>query len=270
MAATKGLDFQIVTFWPHPREIFGGIGSHKPLSSRAERLCLLRQAKASQIHEIPFTPELAALSPEQFVNRHLLPLGMTELVVGHDFALGRAREGNIRVLRALGEKCGFGVTQAEAFEIDGGPVSSTRLRESLARGEIRKSTQMLGRNYAIGGKIAHGEKRGAALGFPTANLEEIKEVVPANGVYATRAIVGGKEYPGLTNIGANPTFNGKRRTIETFLLDCSGDLYGEEMRLVFIDRLREERKFDSPASLVQQIRNDIEKARSLPEFNERP
>lgn len=270
IASENNLDFEIVTFWPHPRDVLRGKGSHRPLSSGSERLNLLKSAGASEIHEIPFTKELAVLSAEQFVSDYLMPLGMRELVIGHDFTLGCNREGDATLLARIGEKHGFHVTQAEVFKINGLPVSSTLLRNFISEGRVREAAQMLGRNYALSGKIAHGEARGAGLGFPTANLGAIDELVPANGVYATFADVDGKRYRAVTNIGTNPTFNGKTRTIESFLLDGRGDLYDRPLRLEFVERLRGEKKFDSPASLIRQIEADIATAKALPDFNEYP
>lgn len=268
IASEKNLDFQIVTFWPHPREVLRGKACHLPLASRAERIRLLKAAGASVVREIPFTPVLASLTAEQFVEDYLLPLGIRELAIGHDFTLGRQREGDAPLLEKIGSKFGFGVTQAAAFEVDGAPVSSTRLRECLSRGDVNSASKMLGRKYALAGKIAHGAGRGAGLGFPTANLGPVCELVPANGVYATHASIGGKKYRAVTNIGCNPTFGGTARTIESFLLACNGDLYGSDLRLEFVERLRGEQKFDSPASLARQIQLDIARAESLPSFND--
>ncbi|MBD5641173.1 MAG: adenylyltransferase/cytidyltransferase family protein, partial [Desulfovibrio sp.] len=177
IAAEKNLDFEIVTFWPHPREVLRGKASHQPLYGRMERLGLLKQAGAAAVRELPFTMELAACSAPRFVAEFLLPLGLRELVIGHDFTLGRNREGNASLLQEIGARHGFGVTRAPAFEVDGAPVSSTRLRKCLAAGDVECAKRLLGRKYAIFGKIEHGDGRGAGLGFPTANLGGISGLV---------------------------------------------------------------------------------------------
>ena len=215
------------------------------------------------ILELPFTRELAALTPEEFVRSRLLPLRPRELVVGHDFCLGRGRSGHPELLQRLGRDLGFRVEQVGAVLADGAPVSSTRLRSCLAEGDVAQARRLLGRPYAVAGQVTHGEGRGRGLGFPTANLDGAATLLPANGVYAVRASCGGRRLDGVTNIGLKPTFGGERLTVETFLLDAEGDFYGEDLRLDFVARLRGERRFPDADALSRQIDADVALARRL-------
>ena len=263
VCAAGGLDCVVVTFLPHPRTVLTPERPHAPLSTRAERFALLERLGVRHILELPFTRELAALSPEDFVRGHLLPLKPRELVVGHDFTLGRGRSGHPELLQRLGRHMGFGVEQVGAVLADGAPVSSTRLRKCLAVGDVALARRLLGRPYAVAGEVAHGEGRGRALGFPTANLEGAATLLPGGGVYATRARCGGRRFDAVTNIGTKPTFGGERLTVESFLLDAEGDFYGEDLALEFVGRLRGERRFPDADALSRQIEADVAKARRL-------
>lgn len=262
-AREKDLDLAIISFWPHPREVLRADKSHVPLVTQVERRKLLESLGVPLLIELPFTPDFAALSASDFIRQYLLPAPLRHLVVGHDFTLGHNREGSIEVLRSLSDQYGFGVTQLQAINAAAMPVSSSRLRSLISEGKVREAAVLLGRHYSMEGKIASGEGRGHTLGFPTANLEDIATLIPGSGIYATIAHVDDRAYGALTNIGNNPTFNGKRQTVETFLLDASGDFYGKRMRLDFIERLRDEQKFESPKALVTQIEKDVAKARQI-------
>lgn len=262
-ALEAGLDFALVTFWPHPRLALKGPGFHTPLSSREERLRKLKRLGANRIVEMSFTPELSRLSAEEFVTGCLLPLGMKKLVVGYDFRLGHEREGHFEKLAELAKKYGFEVTQAPPFLIDGAPASSTRLRRAIADGNVETAARMLGEYYSLGGIVGRGFGRGESLGFPTANLTRPDALVPGNGVYATFAGLGGKKYRAVTNIGSNPTFGNRERSIESFLLDAAGDFYDMPIRLEFVKRLRGELKFASAGELAAQIARDVEAARAI-------
>ena len=263
VCGTRGLDCVLVTFRPHPRTVLTPERPHAPLSTRAERFALLERLGVRHILELPFTRGLAALTPEDFVRGYLLPLRPRELVVGHDFTLGRGRSGHPELLQQLGRGMGFGVEQVGAVLADGAPVSSTRLRECLAAGDVALARRLLGRPYAVSGQVAHGEGRGRGLGFPTANLDGATTLLPANGVYATRARCGSRRFDAVTNIGMKPTFGGDRLTVESFLLDAEGDFYGEDLRLEFVARLRGEQRFPDAAALGRQIGADVALARRL-------
>lgn len=270
LCAARGLESVLVTFWPHPRSVLGGELTHTPLSTRAERFALLERLGVRNILELEFTRELASLEPESFVRDFLLPLAPRELIVGHDFTLGKGRSGHPELLQNLGLKYGFGVEQVAAVLSDGKPISSSRLRLLLSGGEVAQARNLLGRPYAVSGLVKHGQGRGKGLGFPTANLDGATTLLPANGVYATRARLAGRLFDAVTNIGHKPTFGGERLTVESFLLDAEGDFYGQELRLDFLGRLRGEQRFASAAALSRQINADVALARQLLAKNPEP
>lgn len=262
-AAEKNLDFAVMTFWPHPRTVLAPQKPHFPLMDREERLRLLQAMKLPLLFELPFDNALASQSARDFVEKSLMPLGLSHLVIGHDFSMGRGREGTAEALRKLGAELSFSLERISPVTVDGVPVSSSRLREAIARGDVEMARAMLGRNYSIQGKIEHGDARGRELGFPTANLGEIHSLLPGHGIYACLAHVKGKILPAAVSIGTNPTFNGQKTTVESFLLEDGEDLYGEDMRLEFVARLRDQRKFASAAELTRQIGQDVAKAREI-------
>jgi riboflavin kinase/FMN adenylyltransferase len=192
---------------------------------------------------------------------------MRGLVIGPDFALGRSREGDISVLHSLGKERGFWVDVIPPKVINGEVVSSTSIRQALAKGDTAKVKRLLGRPHALIGQVGHGAERGRQLGFPTANLEiNSSQALPSDGVYATRANVAGHSYPSVTNIGTRPTFGEGERTVEVYLLDFEGTLYSQELRVELIERLRAEKRFSNPEELKAQISRDVERARSILEM----
>ena len=262
-AARLGLASVIITFWPHPRCVLAGKNAPALLSSHAERQNLLAATGADALLELPFTRELASLSPEEFVRRILAPLRTRELVIGYDFSLGRGRAGNYDVLRALGERYGFGVEGVSPVYVDGIVASSTAVRDAVMNGSVARARALLGRPYSLSGPVVHGFGRGRGLGFPTANLARPEVLLPRRGVYATRVRYGGSVWPAVTNIGCNPTFGGGRLSIESFLLDGDANLYGREISVAFMARLRDEQTFDSPEMLAARIAVDVAEARKV-------
>lgn len=259
----NNLETVAITFWPHPRLILPAYGEHFPLSTREERLGLLEAAGVENILEIAFTPSLASMGARDFVRQYLLPLNLRHLVVGHDFTLGRGREGNADFLDKLAKEWGFVVNRVTPLFLDGEVISSTRLRGAIKKGEMELAARLLGRPYKLCGKVVHGQGRGTGLGFPTANLGQYEALLPAHGVYASLASYDGKRYLALTNIGANPTFGHNKTSVESFLLDCDQNIYGKRLCIEFLARIREERTFASPHELVGQISKDMEKARQI-------
>ncbi|MCR5563552.1 MAG: bifunctional riboflavin kinase/FAD synthetase [Desulfovibrio sp.] len=258
----RDLKSVLVTFWPHPRLVVGSSRTHCPLSTRERRLELLAELDVDYVLELPFTAELAAQSPKQFVEGALLPLSMRHLVVGYDFSLGKGRSGSFEELCRLGARYGFSVDQLPPIMTDGEIVSSTRIRTLLREGDVSAAARLLGRNYGFSGQVVHGDGRGEILGFPTANLEPQDTLLPAEGVYAARMRVDEHWHKAVTNIGTNPTFRGRHVTIESFLLDTKANLYDRVVRLEFVQRLRGEIRFSSPDSLIAQIRLDVDHART--------
>jgi len=254
-----------LSFDPHPDLVlakeFRALPPLTPLPEKQERLAAL----GVELHVLPFTRELAALEPEAFVDAHLVvPFSPEWLVVGDDFALGRRRAGDVPRLRTIGETRGFSVAPVPLRIEDGEPVSSTRIRVLLERGEVRAARRLLGRRYGLTGTVVHGDALGRELGYPTANLRLHEEkCVPALGIYAVWARVAGRRgwIGGAMSVGIRPTFGGQVRTLEVFLLDFSGDLYGRDVEVEFVDWLRPELKFDGREALVAAIRDDVARTR---------
>ncbi|MDR2745356.1 MAG: riboflavin biosynthesis protein RibF [Desulfovibrio sp.] len=258
----KNLEGVLVTFAPHPRCVLAS-QRHIPLSGREDRMRLLAALGVEKVLELPFTPDIAAMSAEEFIRRFLLPLGMSRLIVGYDFSLGKNRGGSAEVLRDLGLQYGFTVEQLAPVLLDDGIVSSTRLRRMIARGVVRGAGRLLGRRYGFSGEVIHGDKRGAGLGYPTANLAKPEVLLPGDGVYAAFVRHGSRRFHAVTNVGHRPTFGGGAVTVESFLPGESINLYGQSVFLEFVDRLRGERRFESAEHLRAQIALDVEQAGAL-------
>lgn len=264
-AAKEALPVLALTFDPHPRETFGL--SHHRLLTTDERVALLSQCGASRVVVLRFDATLAAFSPTEFVQRILLEtLHMRSLILGHDFGLGKAREGTGDVLDALGHEHGFAVRHIPALMDAGLAISSSRIRNLLAESDVQGAAHLLGRPHRVSGKVVKGFQRGRTIGFPTANLEQEHPgpMLPGIGVYATRTRTpDGHCHPSVTNIGRNPTFGNEDQTVETHILDFSGDLYGALLHVEFVARLRGEVKFSGIDALKTQIFADTELARSI-------
>jgi riboflavin kinase/FMN adenylyltransferase len=213
---------------------------------------------------LSFTPELAQLGAREFIILLQKYLKMRGLVMGEDFALGKEREGDIENLRKLGNSMNFDVTVVPPLKINGETVSSTTIRKALAAGDMVKVRELLGRPFDLTGKVVTGYGRGVSLGFPTANLEVASEhVLPPDGVYAGRAYLNGNVYPSMINIGKNPTFGVNKRTVEAHLIDYHGDLYGTDLQLDVVARIREEMKFDNIEELQKQVAEDIIRGKAI-------
>jgi riboflavin kinase/FMN adenylyltransferase len=261
-ARATGSQSVLVTFFPHPSVVLGRAAPFY-LTSNEEKLALL-EPLGLDIVVIEFTPETARIRAVQFINLLVENLRMREMWIGHDFALGYKREGNAAFLHAMGAERGYAVHVVEPLMLENKPVSSSRVREALRAGDMRQANACLGRPFQLNGTIARGAQRGRRLGVPTANLAVWAEhAVPANGIYACRAHVGGATYNAVANIGTRPTFDNGLRTIEAHLLDFDGDLYGQPMALDMVEYQRPEFKYDSMDALVLQIKEDIRLARRI-------
>ena len=256
----------IVTFDPHPLEIVNPAAAPPLLTTFHEKLEIFAQTGVSYVAVVPFTPALAALGAEEFVDDVLRSrFVMAELFVGHDHGFGRGRMGDTDVLRELGKLRGFGVTVLEpVFAAGGHAVSSTAIRRAIAGGDLAKAADGLGRPYAVMGKVIGGDKRGRLLGYPTLNLDTppSHKLLPPDGVYAVRVQTPIGAFGGMLNLGARPTFGDASRRIETHVFDASHDWYGAPVRLDFISRLRETRPFQGVDALVAQLGIDEARARS--------
>jgi riboflavin kinase/FMN adenylyltransferase len=232
-----------------------------PLPEKRARLARL----GVELHVIAFTRELAALEPEAFVSQHLVaPFAPRWLVVGEDFALGRGRAGNVSRLRELGGRLGYELESVPLERQDGEPVTSTRIRALLAAGRVAEASRLLGRPYGFTALVVGGDRVGRTLGFPTANLRlHDEQQVPAHGIYAVWARIAGEGAwrMGAMSVGVRPTFGGGLRTLEVFLMDFDGDLYGRDLTVAFADWLRPERAFPGPEALVEAMRVDVATAR---------
>jgi len=269
-ARERNLLAGVVTFRQHPEEVVLP-GTRLPfLTDSAERSNLLQRAGVDTVITLSFTRELAQLDARRFIGLLQQYLKMRGMVIGPDFALGRNREGNLDTILRLGEEMGFTVTMVPPLLIDGEVVSSTAIRGAILAGDMRKVNRFAGRPFKLHGQVVAGAGRGAGLGFPTANLDiDPEQALPADGVYAGWAYIDGKAYPSLTNIGNCPTFDGSERTAEAYLIDYQGDLYGRELRVEIIERLRDEVKFGDAEELKQQMAEDVRRGRVVLESGSR-
>lgn len=265
VAAERGGTALVLTFDPHPTRVVRPDKAPPLLMTESQKVEALERAGIQGVAIVRFTPELSRWEPEAFVRSVLVDwLRVSEVWVGADFLFGRDRSGNFSLLRMLGAQHGFRVEKIDPVRYKEFVVSSTRIRRLLAEGRVDEAAALLGHHYAIDGVVMEGAKRGRELGFPTANLDTANELVPPSGVYATAAIIDGVVYPSVTNIGTRPTFGDVTRTvIETHVLDLNQDLYGRTVRLAFVLRLRDERRFPDVDALRLQIQADVGRARRL-------
>ena len=254
----------VVTFRHHPQEVLSPQTKLPFLTDLTERTNLLKNEGVEAVITLPFTRELAQLSARQFVSLLKRYLRMCGLVIGPDFALGRNREGNTNTLRTLGQDMNFSVTVIPPIMINGEVVSSTAIRKALADGDMKEVFSLVGRYFSLSGRVTRGAGRGLELGFPTANLDiNPEQALPAQGVYATWAYIDDKAYQSMTNIGKRPTFGGSEPTVEVYVLDYHSDLYGRQLKIDFMERLRGEKQFATAKELKKQITEDIKQGRAI-------
>lgn len=253
----------LVTFEPHPLEIVNRPAAPPLLTLAQERREILAQSELDAVVFMPFTRALSRFSPEEFVQLLIDRYQLRELVIGHDHGLGRGRTGDVGVLRALGGALGFSVDVVEAVTVDARPVSSTLIRRALAGGDLVTAARLLGRPYSLAGQVVPGTGRGRAIGYRTINLEppDPRKLLPPDGVYAVRV-----EWPdgasgGMMNQGPRPTFGETQRVLEAHLFDATDQLYGKNVRLQWIARLRDVQTFPSAEALKRQLDRDFQAAR---------
>jgi riboflavin kinase / FMN adenylyltransferase len=253
----------VLTFEPHPRTVVAPDSAPKLLMSLETKADLIAALGVQELVVIPFDGSFAAQSPEAFIERELVQrLGAERVSVGENFRFGHRARGDAKLLAA---QDAFETRIARLVELDGEIISSTHIRGLVASGELAAAARYLGAPFQIRGTVAHGDKRGRALGYPTANLvPDPRLVVPDHGVYACHAYAGGERHVAAVNVGVRPTFKtGRGLLVEAFLVDFEGDLYGEPLRLDFLDRLRGERRFDSVDALVEQMGRDVLETRRI-------
>jgi riboflavin kinase/FMN adenylyltransferase len=258
----RGAD-TVLTFEPHPRAVVAPDSAPKLLTSLEVKADLVGELGVRELVVIPFDGSFAAQSAQEFVDRVLVErLGAQTVSVGENFRFGHRAQGDSALLRA---QDGFETRVVELVAVDGEIVSSTHVRGLVSAGEVDVAQRFLGAPFQMRGEVAHGDKRGRTLGFPTANLvPDPRLVVPGHGVYAARAAVGDREWVAAVNVGVRPTFHtGRGLLVEAFLLDFDGDLYGRELRLCFLQRLRGEQRFDGAEALVAQMHRDVQQTRAI-------
>ncbi len=254
-----------VTFDPHPLRVLRPDDRRFSLITTGEQKReLIAESDIDLLLVIPFTPSFAAVSADQFVRRVLHDcLGVRYLVIGHDYAFGKGREGNEPFLIRMGQELGFEITVLEPVGDGGLLFSSSAVRQLVTRGAVADALQILGRCHRISGQVIHGREIGRSLGFPTANITTHNELIPCDGVYAVWVSVLGEMFMGACSIGINPTFGGDQHTIEVFLFDFEGDLYGRELVIHFVEKLRDVARFPDAVTLMARISEDVATSRRI-------
>ena len=264
-AHANGAPAVLLSFHPHPANVLGG-RDIKLLTTPEERADLLASLGLDMLVTETFDRSLSEISARDFMARLVERLGLTHLLIGYDFALGKNREGNAQRLAELGRDMGYTVDVIPALGDESGVISSTEIRKLISVGNVTEAAKLLGRNYSLSGPVVHGDGRGRRINIPTANIEyPTAKILPPNGIYACWARLGPDRFMAATNIGINPTFTPDKRTVnvEAHLLDFHRDIYGKTVTLEFVSRLRDEMKFDSVGALVEQIHADIEQTRKI-------
>lgn len=261
-AGTKSL---VITFDPHPKMILHpNIRPFFLITTLDEKLERLAACGIDGVLVIPFTMEYSKTTAEEFVHNFLgRKLAIGKIIIGHDYTFGQGKKGNSDYLIAAGRDMGFAVEVVDAVKSGNDIISSTLIRKSIIEGNLKKAAVLLGRYYNVAGKVVTGFGRGVTLGFPTANIEPEKELLPPPGIYAAFVDAEEKRYQAVLNIGAKPTFEDYTFSFEVHLLDFSGDLRGKRINTDFVEKLRDIVKFDSPETLKKQIAADVEKAKTI-------
>lgn len=260
----------LLTFAPHPRKVLQEGVALKMLSLQKEKLDLLEKTGLDYVIVHPFTKEFSRLNSTDFVRNLLVnQIGINELIIGYDHHFGRNREGSFDDLEELSEVYDFDLVKIDAQSFSDITVSSTKIRNALLEGEIEKANQLLNYNYSIEGLVIHGDKIGRTLNFPTANLKvDPEKLIPKKGVYLFQTIYNSKNYYGLVHIGTRPTVEGEEDRIEAFLFDFDQEIYNKKLKISFLQKIREEKKFNSIEELRKQIELDYHKAKNL--VNKKP
>jgi riboflavin kinase/FMN adenylyltransferase len=261
-AIKMGGESVVVTFEPHPMKILFPEQCPPLLTPFKKKMMLIEQTGVDQVLIIQFTTAFAELSPLEFVKSILMEkIGAKEVFVGYNYRFGKGKSGDSDSLKGICSQFGIEVVVVEALTIDDTIVSSSKIRELIRNGEVKKASTLLGRDYPVIGRVIQGTKRGHTLGFPTANLEMTEELYPKPGVYAVRVVRHHQRINGVANIGFNPTFDGNSASLEIHLLNFDGEIYGDELQVYFSERIRDEIRFPSTEALIEQIRKDIEWAK---------
>lgn len=264
-AHENGLPAVVLTFDPHPAKVFGR-GDIKLLTLPGERARLLGELGVDVVVTHPFNRDVANTTAYDFMKYLKSRIGLSHILLGYDSTLGKDREGNASRLTEIGSELGYAVEVVSALGDESGVISSTEIRKLITVGKVAEAARLMGHPYSLQGMVTRGDQRGKTIGFPTANLAYAREkVIPAGGIYACWAYLGGEKHRAAVNVGTNPTFTPDKSTlnVEAYLLDFNRDIYGEVLQLEFAARLRDELKFDSVEALVEQIRRDVEETREI-------
>ncbi|WP_394176968.1 bifunctional riboflavin kinase/FAD synthetase [Thalassotalea litorea] len=254
----------VMVFEPQPQELFNPQHAPARLSRLRDKYHLLSQLGVKRLICVNFNREFASQSAEDFIENLLVDkLGIKHLIIGDDFRFGKNRQGDFSMLQNASKRFGFSVTDTASYKLLDCRISSTAIREALYRDDLTEAQRMLGRPYSIMGRVVHGDKRGRRLGFPTANVLLKRCVSPVNGVYAVKIFVAGETHYGVANIGSRPTINGERQQLEVHIFDFKRDLYGQQIEIALLQKLRQEVRFNSVDELSQQIQKDSEQARTV-------
>ena len=260
-ARRLGLPAAVMTFEPHPRELFSPDQAPARLTSLREKLALLESCGIEEVFLLHFSRKLAGLTAEEFIERGLVQgLGVRHLIIGDDFRFGKGRAGDFAMLQAAGQQHGFGVEAMHTIEINGERVSSSAVRDVLGAGDLEHAARLLGRPYSISGRVIHGNKIGRKLGFPTANIQLKRKRVALTGVFAATVSGLDKRFlPGAASLGVRPTLGqGLRPVLEVHLFDFDREIYGSHVSVHFLHKLRDEAKYDSLEALTAQIARDVQ------------
>ncbi len=259
-----GVPVCVITFEPQPREFFQKKCAPARLSSLREKLLLLGENDVDQVLCLPFNEPLRKLAADDFVSRVLLKgLGIRYLIVGDDFRYGCDRDGDFEHLERMGERHGFEVCDTRTVLLDHGRISSTRIRDALVANQMADAERMLGRPFTMIGRVVKGRQLGRTLGFPTANIRVHRKQLPLKGVFAVHAWVNGRCHDGVANLGTRPSVAGNSPLLEVHLLDFKGDLYNQTLKVEFVEKIRDELKFDSLEALQDAIARDSDTARKI-------
>jgi len=264
-AKSQGLVSVVVTFDPHPLRVLRDDRTPPFITLTEQKLELISQYGPQVCLLLEFNMDMARLAPEDFVKKYLLDgLNMKEMIVGYDYHLGKGRAGNFETLKELGAKHNFSVDRLDPVSIEDAVVSSTRIRDLVQAGHVWPVRPLLGRFYQIKGEVVHGMNRGGRLlGFPTANIKLVDELFPKPGVYAIWVEIDNKAHMGVANIGKNPTFGNDALSVEAHIIDFEGDIYGRDIRVHFVQRIRDEKKFSGIDELKERIATDTALGRQI-------
>ncbi|WP_445430513.1 bifunctional riboflavin kinase/FAD synthetase [Chryseobacterium indoltheticum] len=258
LGSAHNLETAILTFWPHPRFVFNPNEDLKLLNTLDEKTLLMEKYGINNLFLKEFDEEFRNLTGEEFVRQILVDkLNVKYLIIGYDHSFGKNKSGNFELLQNLSKELDFEVEQMEAINIHENNISSTKIRNALLAGNILEANEMLGYSYSVSGTVGHGKKLGRTIGYPTANIEtENIKLLPKKGAYIVETFVNDQQYKGMLSVGTNPTVNGDKLTVEVYILDFEGDIYGEKITVKFRDFLHEEIKFEGLVKLIERLDED--------------